>query len=88
MKDRLLEIMRLAYEINENIRWTFVDIDYTKGMGTVVHIHDALTGDIKTYCGVVHDRDVALRGGKYIEDTDLEQAYKALKEIMEGAKAA
>lgn len=88
MKDRLLEIMRMAYEINETVTWTFVDIDYTKGMGTMVHIHDTLTEDIKTYWGKVHNRDVLLRGGKFIEDTDLEQAYKALKAILKEAKTA
>lgn len=89
MKDRMLEIMRLAYEVNEAVRWTYVSIDYSKGMGTLVRINDCVKDEIVTYVSTVHDRDVNLfTGGSYVSDKGFVQAEAALKEILKGANAA
>lgn len=90
MKDRMLEIMRLAYEVNEAVRWTYVSIDYSKGMGTLVRINDCVKDEIVTYVSTVHKKDVNLYagGGVYVSDPGFVQAEEALKKILKEAKAA
>ena len=89
MKDRMLEIMRLAYEVNEAVRWTFVSIDYNKGMGTTVRINDCVKAEIVTYTSTVHDTDEnLLTGGIYVSDPGFVQAEAALKAILKEAKTA
>ena len=79
----MLEIMRLAYEVNEAVRWTFVSIDYNKGMGTTVRINDCVKAEIVTYTSTVHDTDEnLLTGGIYVSDPGFVQAEAALKALQ------
>lgn len=90
MKDRLLEIMRLAYEVNDLLGLTFVSVDMSR-YGALVHIHtlnrECAQGKSTDYWSPTQYAEAFPHDG-WVIDPGLEKAETALKEILKGAKAA
>lgn len=89
MKEKLLEIMSLAYEVNDLRSLTYVSVDVSR-YGASVHIQtlgkDA-TGKSTTYWTPTQYADALYMDG-WVVDPGFEKAQAALKEILKGAKAA
>lgn len=90
MKEKLLEILALAYEVNDLLGLTFVSVDMSR-YGAIVHIHtlnrECAPGKSTTYWSPTQYAD-APYGDGWVVDPGFEKAQAALKEILKGAKAA
>lgn len=90
MKDRILEIMRLAYEVNDLLGLTFVSVDMSR-YGATVHIQTLnrqfAAGKSTTYWSPTQYAD-APYGDGWVIDPGFEKAEAALKEILKGVQAA
>lgn len=90
MKEKLLEIMALAYEVNNLMRLTFVSVDVSRYDATVsIHTlsEKCTSGKRTTYwMPMQYGYEPYMEG--WVVDPGFEKAEAALKEILKGAKAA
>lgn len=90
MKEKLLKVMALAYEVNDLMGLTFVSVDVSRYDATV-HIHTLskkYTSEKRTtYWAPMQYSDAPHMEG-WVVDPGFEKAEAALKEILKGVQAA
>lgn len=80
MKERMIEVFRLAFDVNEACENVLVCFDYSR-MGTVLSIRQ--NGEVTTYWSTTD-----YFASDWIVDPDFEKAEVALKAILKEANTA
>lgn len=80
MKERMIEVFGLAFDVNEACENVLVCVDYSR-MGAVLSIRQ--NGEVTTFWSTTD-----YFASDWIVDPDFTKAEAALKEILKGVQAA